>query len=87
MSRIHLDKSVYNLGMELTPKQLKLAVSADCAKDPALADKITFIVGFEPRWSKMSVMQMAAIQSAWESLINHQQIESTLKTIGTEDEK
>ena len=52
----------------LSPKQLKLAVTHDCALDPSLADKITFIVGFEPRWSQMSVAQLAAVQSAWETL-------------------
>lgn len=55
----------------LSPKQLKLRVSADCARNPELADKITFIVGFEPRWSQMSVAQMAQVQSAWEMLVKY----------------
>jgi len=54
-----------------SPKQLKLAVTRSIAIDPALSEKITAIVGFEPRWSKMSVEQLYAVQIAWEVLTNH----------------
>jgi hypothetical protein len=51
---------------QLTPKQLKNKVSAECALDPSLADRITKMVGFEPRWSEMSVEQLYNIQKSWE---------------------
>jgi hypothetical protein len=50
----------------LTPKELKLKVSADCARDPGLADRITTFVGFDPKWSQMSVHQLWKVQVAWE---------------------
>ena len=50
----------------LNPKQLKLKVCADCARDPTLADRIAKWVGFEPRWSRMSVRQLWQVQVAWE---------------------
>ena len=52
----------------LTPKQLKLAVTRSIAKDPDLSDRIAQVVGFTPLWSKMTVDQLYAVQLAWEIL-------------------
>ena len=57
---------------QFTRKQLKLAVTRSIALDPALSAKIVEAVGFEPVWSKMTVMQLAAVQLAWEILTNQE---------------
>lgn len=57
----------------LTPKQLKLAVTKSIANDYSLADKIRKALGFEPRWSRMSVIQLAMLQQAWEKLMSERE--------------
>jgi hypothetical protein len=49
----------------LTPKQLKLAVTKSIAQDSSLSEKIIQVVGFTPVWSKMTVMELAAVEIAW----------------------
>ena len=52
----------------LTPKQLKLAVTRSIAQDPGLSDRIAAAVQFTPLWSTMTVAQLFAVQMAWEIL-------------------
>jgi len=56
------------LDNQFTPKQLKLAVTRSIALDSTLSDRITQSVGFTPVWSRMTVLQLFAVQLAWEIL-------------------
>lgn len=51
--------------LSMSPNAMKRTLSSICALEPEMADKIETVLGFAPRWSKMTTIQYALIALAW----------------------